>query len=218
MANINNIIKHGHPYKRVLQFWSGGADSTYLVLQNLLCQNKLYLTYLDIQNNGEKPKRETTARNVLKEDISIFCDYFNLRKPIYLEDHHIKINHEIQSSGAPQQIMFAMTALLIGINYDEIQMAVVAGDSMCGSDFNKKIVEVYREHFHDDFPDITYPIQEMSKETIYLALKGYDKLLGTNFVKHITVCESVGKPCGKHKVCHPCQTQAQVLKRLKWIK
>lgn len=204
--------------KHILQLWSGGADSTYLVLQNLLCHHKLFLTYLDIQNNGEKTARETAARNALKEDIKIFCDYFGLHEPTYLEDHHIKINHEIQSSGAPQQIMFAMTALLIGGRYDEVQMAVVAGDSMYGSNFNQKIVEVYRAHFNEDFPDITYPIAEMSKETIYLALKGFDRLLGTNLIRHITVCECVDKPCGKVKKCLPCKTQARVFRRIKWIK
>lgn len=216
MAKIDKEREYYHKY--VLQFWSGGADSTYLVLQNLLCHNKLTLTYLDIQNNGAKTVREMAARNALKEDIAKFCDYFGLRKPTYMEDHHIKINHEVNGCGAPQQIMFAMTALLIGIQYDEVQMAVVAGDSMCGSTFNKDIVEIYKRHFHDDFPNITYPIEEMSKETIYLVLKGYDKLLGTNFVKHITVCESAGKPCGKLKMCHPCQTQAWVFRHLKWIK
>lgn len=218
MADIRNKTKRVFFPKHILQFWSGGADSTYLLLQNLLCKNRLTLTYLDVQNNGKKTEREVIARDSLKEDIAKFCDHFHLTQPMYLEDHHIRINHEVQSCGAPQQIMFLMTALLIGRKYDEIQLGIVFGDSMRGSNYYNKIVAIHRRFFCKDFPDITYPIENMSKETIYLALKGYDKLLGTNFIKNLTVCESIDKPCGKDKQCNPCQTQAAVFKRLRWTK
>jgi len=48
--------------KDVFLFWSGGADSTYLLLQNLRCDYKLTVGYVDIENNKDKSIRETAAR------------------------------------------------------------------------------------------------------------------------------------------------------------
>lgn len=204
--------------KNILQLWSGGADSTYLLLQNLLCGHNVTATYMNIRNNHTKCLREQSARMLLQKDIERFCDYFHCHTPTYLPDHEICVNGE--SFGfcpAPQQIIFAMTSLLIGYGFDEIHLGVVQGDSMCGSSLNKDFVEVYKNHFYRIFPDIKYPIENISKETIYLTLQGYDKLLGTNFLQHITVCESIDKPCGKVKKCLPCKTQQEVFKRLKWV-
>ena len=205
--------------KNVLQFWSGGADSTYLFLQNLLCGHKVTTTYVNIMNNRTKSTREKTARKLLQKDIEKFCKHFHCQTPIYLPDHGIVV--EGDSFGlcpAPQQIIFALFCLLIGKSYDTITLGVVNGDSMQGSTLNKDFLAAYKKSFYGVFPDITYPIESVSKETIYLALQGYDRTLGTNFIKHITVCESIDKPCGKVKKCLPCQTQREVFKRLKWVK
>ena len=212
-ANFNNKNYD----KSILQFFSGGADSLYLLLQNLRCNHKVTLTYVNITNNVKKPEREKQARNLLKEDIAKFCKYFNCIGPEFLKDHSITVNYALSRCPAPQQIIFAMTALLIGRSFDEIQMGVVLGDSMRGSNLNKDFVEAYRKNLSGYFPDILYPIEDVSKETIYLTLQGYDKLLGTQFLNHITVCEKVNKPCGKVKECMPCKTQQRVFKRLKWI-
>ena len=133
-------------------------------------------------------------------------------------DHSISIKGEsFGRCPAPQQIIFGMFALLIGKGFDEIQMGVVLGDSMCGSSFNEKLVEVYTDEFNTRFPNITYPLENVSKEAIYLTLQGYDKVIGTNFINNLTCCESIKNPCGKTKECQPCQTQAEVFERLKWV-
>ena len=203
----------------VLQFWSGGADSTYLFLQNLLCGHNVTATYVNIRNNRTKCTREQTARKLLQKDIEKFCNYFHCQKPIYLPDHEIYVKGEsFGHCPAPQQIIFAMFALLIGRPFDTITLGVVNGDSMQGSTLNKDFIEAYTKHFLGKFPTITYPIEDVSKEAIYLTLQGYDNTIGTSFLKHITVCESVDEPCGKVKNCLPCQTQYEVFKRLKWVK
>lgn len=204
--------------KKVLQFWSGGADSTYLLLQNLLAGNQLYLTYVSIANNKNKVDREKTARKLLSDDIEIFRNYFKCEEPTFIDGNVVQYCGDFQRCNAPQQVIFAMFSFLIGKGYDEIQMGVVVGDSMCGVPLNKRLVEAYREVMDEDFPDITYPLEEVSKETIYLALKGYDELLGTHFCEHITVCERIHEPCGKDKICMPCRTQQEVFRRLGWVK
>lgn len=205
--------------KRVLLFLSGGVDSLYLLLQDLRCGYTVVTTYVEIANNRDKVKREQTALSLLKEDIIKFCDYFKCKRPLFLGSQNIEIiGNSFGRCAAKQQIIFAMFSLLLGHGYDEVQMGVVQGDSMCGNSFNEAVTQAYKDHFLTGrFPKITYPIESVTKEAEYLTLKGYDDLLGTHFIEHITCCENVDKPCGKVKECHPCQTQEAVLKWLKWI-
>lgn len=205
--------------KKVLLFLSGGADSLYLLLQDLLCNYTVVVTYVEIKNNRDKVKREQAAIKLLKEDIIKFCDYFKCKRPLFLGNQSIHIlGNSFGQCAAKQQIIFAMFSLLLGHGYDEVQMGVVQGDSMCGSRFNEAVAQVYKDHFLTGrFPKITYSIEEVSKCAEYTLLKGYDDLLGTHFIEHITCCESVDKPCGEVKKCHPCKTQEAVFKRLKWV-
>ncbi len=203
----------------ILQFWSGGADSTYLLLQNLMCKRKVTCVYVSIMNNRKKCEREADAREKLKEDIKIFCKHFGCPHPLYYPDSTIRVRGKSFSDcPMPQQIMFAMFSLLLGTDFGEVQMGVVLGDSMRGVRMNQAIADAYKQSVYCPIPPITYPIEDVSKEAIYLTLKGYDDTLGTDFLGHITCCEQVEKPCGKKKMCHPCQTQAEVFRRLKWTK
>ena len=203
----------------VLQFWSGGADSTYLLLQNLMCKRNVTCVYVSIINNRKKCEREAAAREKLKEDIKIFCKHFNCPEPRYYPDSAIRVSGKsFNLCPMPQQIMFAMFSLLLGNDFGEIQMGVVLGDSIRGVHLNEAIVDAYKESTFHQFRPITYPIEDVSKEAIYLTLKGYDDTLGTDFIGHLTCCEQVDKPCGEKKKCHPCRTQAEVFRRLKWKK
>lgn len=204
--------------KRILLFLSGGADSLYLLLQDLRCNYTVVATYVEIANNRDKVAREQTALSLLKEDIIIFCNYFKCKRPLFLGSQSIHIvGDSFGRCAAKQQIIFAMFSLLLGHGFDEVQMGIVQGDSMCGSTFNEAVAKAYKDHFlTGQLPKITYPIEEVSKEAEYLTLKGYDDLLGTHFIEHITCCEKIDKPCGKVKECMPCQTQEAVFKRLKW--
>lgn len=139
--------------KNVLQFWSGGADSTYLFLQNLLCGHKVTASYVNIRNNRTKCTREQTAQKLLQKDIEKFCKYFHCQQPIYLPDHEILVKGETFGlCPAPQQIIFAMFSLLIGKAYDTITLGVVNGDSMQGSTLNKDFLEAYKKVFLRSIP------------------------------------------------------------------
>lgn len=206
--------------KKVLVFLSGGCDSLYLLLQDLLCGYSVVVTYVEIKNNRDKVKREQAALKLLQDDIKKFCTYFNCKTPLFLGTQSIRIlGKSFGKCAAPQQVIFAMFSLLLGQGFDEVQMGVVQGDSMCDNNFNEDVARAYKENFYSEgFPHITYPIEQVSKEAEYLTLKGYDNLLGTHFIQNLTCCESVDEPCGKDKKCHPCQTQNAVFKRLKWVK
>lgn len=206
--------------KKVLVFLSGGCDSLYLLLQDLLCGYTVVATYVEIKNNRNKVKREQTALKLLQNDIKKFCDYFKCKAPLFYGTQSIHIlGQSFGRCAAPQQVIFAMFSILLGHGFDEVQMGIVQGDSMCENKFNNDVAHAYQQNFYSKgFPHITYPIEQVSKEAEYLTLKGYDELLGTHFIQHLVCCESIDKPCGKVKKCLPCKTQHEVFKRLKWIK
>ncbi|MCM1322906.1 MAG: hypothetical protein NC218_01835 [Acetobacter sp.] len=203
--------------KNILQFWSGGADSTYLLLQNLLAGNKVTATYIQIRNNANKTQREEEALQRLKDDVRWFCKHFGCAEPEYLNSSSIDIWFN-QTPYATQETVFTMFAILLGDGYDEVHRGIVVGDDGNGSVFPNKCIDLYCESYGVETPHIETPLQDISKETIYLTLKGYDEVCGTNFLQHITVCEADGSPCDEHtkQLCKPCRTQAEVFKRLGW--
>lgn len=213
--------------KRILQFWSGGADSTYLLLQNLRCKYHIECAYIEIKNNQEKTKREKQAMELLKGDIEKFCDYFDLLKPKYLEPCSINIEFAREMPVAPQQVTFATFSLLLGRDYDEVQLGIVLGDDSRGAtlfeDMRNSYLNMVGDILSDEqFPHVVMPIADTSKEVIYLTLKGYDEAIGTDFINHLTCCEApTEEVCGKNdysSLCKPCKTRLQVYKNLGWYK
>lgn len=215
--------------KNILQFWSGGADSTYLLLQNLLAGHSITCTYININNNENKTKREDNARAYLKADIKKFCNYFNIEVPTYADESSIYINSPAQPVVGPQQVTFAMFGILLGQGFDEVQLGVVKGDDSQDLKFAEKLTKVYTQEFGEFLscpcPKITMPIKEISKEIVYITLHGYDQVIGTNFIQHITCCEADSEfecSCSKsdfpNSLCKPCFTQYKILHKLGWLK
>ena len=207
--------------KKVLQFWSGGADSTYLLLQNLLNGCEVTRVYIKIENNPEKTKRELQAQKLLEKDIVKFCKHFNIKPPEGVNENSIAFGYR-EYPRASQQIVFAAFSLLLGRGYDEIQTAVVKNDWNAKFTFYEDIIRSYKKVIKNDdnsFPEITMPLKDVWKEHVYLALQGYDKLLKTNFLEHLTCCEYddvceclLDNPAGQ--LCEPCQLQQEVFKRI----
>lgn len=206
---------------RILQFWSGGADSTYLLLQNLRCGYDVDCVYIMIADNPVKTQRELKAQELLKKDIDKFCQHFGAPHPTYLENSRIDIYFpgHIQ---ACQQITFAAFASMLGqCEYDEVHLGIVLGDSAHGTDLFQDFSNAVTKAVNLDcpMPVIKKPIEDVSKEAIYLTLKGYDDALGTQFLKHITSCEHDGRVCNlkKGRLCEPCAARRRVFENLGWI-
>ena len=208
--------------KNIIQFWSGGADSTYLLLQNLKAGHKVTVSYIDIDNNKDKTNREHLAIKKLKKDISIFCKHYNLEKPFYTKPSHVLINHPFNKTYCyPQDIVFSMFCTFIEKDYDEIHFGKVLGDEHLDAklqffnDVMKANVNFIQScgETNVSYPKIRFPIRDVSKLAIYSLLSTYDKILNTNFINNITVCENdnKGDRCG---CCEPCQKQKKILSEL----
>lgn len=213
--------------KKILQFWSGGADSTYLLLQNLRCGYDVSTVYIEIQNNVEKTQREHKAMTALLQDIYIFCKALNLKLPYQIEDSSIIINAPYFNPKAPQQVTFAAFALMLGLGFDEVHLGVVDGDSAKDTPLFDGFRQAYLSSvlFEDGdqpCPKILMPLKDVNKDVIYITLASYDKLYGTQFLRHITCCEGTREStciehdvCGNHKgYCEPCSKQIEVLERI----
>ncbi len=202
---------------KILQFWSGGADSTYLLLQNLAAGDEVTCTYIDIENNEFKTKRELVAQEKLKGDIEKFCTHFKFSIPTYNQVNRIDIYPDEVMNGT-QHIVLSMFALLLSNGYDEVHLGIVHGDDAEELTFSKNLVRLYRKEI-GKCCNIVTPINKVSKEAVYLTLKGYDDCIGTHFIEHITCCEGIEEEvCRGDYLCRPCSTQRKVFSRLGWIK
>lgn len=191
--------------KTVLQFWNGGANSTYLLLQNLLSGNELFLHYIDIPYQKAKRDREIAAQLSLKEDIKKFCEYFNCRLPQYAKNSKINVFSDLFDDyhlSQPLAIMSIALSLSIKEDFDEIHL----GNSCenYATITQQKLIKAYGFAYRVD-SDILFPLDNVSKETVYLTLKSYDELLGTKFLEHISVCDNEFNECDTSYYCDDCK-------------
>lgn len=201
--------------KIVLQFWNGGANSTYLLLQNLLCGNSVVLNYVENLHNLAKRQREIDAQESLKKDIAIFCEYYDCLMPTYSDNSEIfALTDFYNQSLYTQQIIISLFSLIVGKEFDEVQIGNSFGH--CATDFHKELIELCNKYFGAS-SHVTFPLENASKDTIYLTLQSYDKLLGTKFIQHITVCDNLDEQCGRTLKCWSCIDQHMLFHRLKWI-
>lgn len=202
----------------VLLFWSGGAKSTYLLLQDLIAGHSVTCTYVTVVNAGEVSAREKQACTLLREDIKKFCEHFQCEEPYYRPDHVLHAQISLQGCKAPESTILTMFALLTGAGYDDIQLGNNAIYSFDNTQrWNDLLTEVYRRKYDDNFPNITRPNIEVSLEQIYLTLKGYDDLLGTHFIEHVTSCSRIHGACDANDKCPSCEMREFTFERLGWI-
>lgn len=146
--------------KRVGVLFSGGLDSTYLVWKNLKEGNTVVPLYIEIQNNGDKPKLEKNRIEVLR---TMFNEEFDNR----VEDIRYSLSVEVISSSDGihlQQVPIWLMGMLYGQGeLDELQAGYVANDDAISylSDI-KKIYNSYRTMV-DDLVPLTFPLMKCQK-------------------------------------------------------
>ena len=109
-----------------------------------------------------------------------------------------------------------MFALLDGSYYDDIQIGKTRSSFQPTYHWLDNLTELYRHEYDDKFPDITLPLMEVGLEQIYLTLRSYDDLLGTNFVEHVTSCYNEHELCKPDNLCNSCDERNEIFKQLGW--
>jgi hypothetical protein len=190
--------------KRVFVLWSGGLDSTYLIIKNIEDGKEVDAGHAQIVGNGnDKVELEAveTLAKLLKED---YHDYFNYMGLIVKYEFRGGFNNNIHLRQAP---VWINTALYNSQNYSEIQFGYVLNDDAIS--YLAEIRRAYNGYrgLADDLPPLTFPLSKTSKETALFRTP-------ERYLPYISFCEMpVGNAaCG---VCHSCKRMLKTITDVK---
>lgn len=202
--------------KKVAILWTGGLDSTYLIIKNLLLGNNIYLYYVDIINNGDDMKAETIARSKLIKDIRKLCKNIDVEGKIPRDVEKlvsIKL-HYGQDYPFPQVPLFFPAILSLIFSYDEIQLGYVYNDYGYVSEFTTKLQTIYKDYIDlslskdnsDVIPaKLRFPLVEVTKQEEILFFERLDSRYKTHFLKNMIHCENVKEVNGILGNCNECK-------------
>lgn len=185
----------------VLCLWSGGLDSTYMLMQYLAAGVKVETCYVNFRNNTQKTIREKQAiENIMKL----------LQSRGYILKHS-----EIETEGAPGKMFAMMIPLLTGLytRCNSAQTHVAIG--YCMSDdaisFLKEIKQVWKSYAalgvagrSDGLPKLIFPLVQVSKHHMVKNLHT-DELLNNELLEMVTWCENYIDEKDRCGECVPCK-------------
>ena len=204
---------------RTLYVWSGGLDSTYILLSNIFNQDPFDTIYVELENNEYKTKQEINCR---KEMIDIIYATNNLA----WTDYYVKIpaSEPVGSLTNGCQAFFWIYGIFKRLSeydlkeYHSIQIGYVNTDGTVKEGRHHKqrdlyyaIAKLFMER--KDIPDLIYPLQTVDK--LYICQYMNQSILGRKLFRKVWYCEGIkdtGKPC---KECVPCKRHAETLKQYK---
>ena len=189
--------------KRVGVLFSGGLDSTYLVWKNLKEGNTVVPLYVEIQNNGAKPKLEKNRIELLRE---MFNEEFDNR--VEKVRYSLTVDIDMANDGIHLlQVPIWLMGMIYGQGkFDELQAGYVANDDAISylSDI-KKIYNSYHTMV-DDLVPLKFPLMKIQKWRIVQDLpEDYRNLTVTCEAPRIVGNEDAVildyEPCGRCVAC-----------------
>lgn len=194
--------------KYPLIVWSGGLDSTALVLDAISNKERFHALYVDLENNKIKSKLEKKAREDIIQVVG--AEHF-------VSDITVYQPNVISYSGNKQAPIW-LAGIVCAIDPEtvsEVRMGYVEYDQFWH--IKTEFVNAYNSMFRLCFPEnndvipLKFPLEWETKEGIIKKYYSgeFDKLLSL-----IWVCEwpknkkAPHKPCNK---CHPCARFNQAL-------
>jgi 7-cyano-7-deazaguanine synthase in queuosine biosynthesis len=211
-----------NPPNKNLLIWSGGLDSTAILLDNIRKGIHVDLCYIDIENNSPKSEAELGAREIIKTIIK------NKYYPKYFyNSYERRLNHGLINCGSLAnffQPALWITSLIYGYNkdwnYQSIVFGYIKGD--CFWHIKHEFESLYKLFPKlvclDEFkwPDLNYPLEWFTKEQI---LNDYYLIddMGKEILNYIWTCEKPNRkgfdydnrnenlaltPC---ESCEPCK-------------
>ena len=183
--------------KRLL--WSGGFDSTYLLVSQLKAGEHIEAVYLTQDPRWQKQAREIEARqrifHALPHELQ---SRLTVHQPDPLDADvwrrwHI-LNVELQAITGGCSVQTAMLAA-IADQRGPVQAGIALGDGVAN---DPKQRELLREH------QVEMPLVDVSKTTMYQTAQceGWAHLLDLTWSCEAWNDEATAAPCGK---CLPCQ-------------
>ena len=213
------------PTKALILPWSGGMDSTALLLQHLIAAkvDHIYTMYINVSGNGTKAKCEHSA--IDKHIVSI------TESDIWTDQSKMKWTHDVYQikdypdvsveRGLIQPYWWMMYAAMLSqvavSAYDEVSVHIgyVRGDTALT--YRNEIWNMWNGlsaviNIDTPVPPLLFPFSGMTKSHILKRLEKYEGQYNRPFVDSCWVCEepvTLHTPtihgvsrCGK---CRPCQ-------------
>ena len=196
-----------------LVLWSGGLDSTAILLYYLKENIPFETVYISVENNKIKAREEKKAR---KKIMNALQNYYGVN----ITDHEVKmgvIDFKYDKPMAqPLLWMFGIIQSIHG-KYDCVNLGYVMGDGFWHIRHNFEraywhLKRVMDNHFKS-LPNLHYPFEWTDKNE--LTRLYYSDDIGKYIFPMIWVCESSEEPsiqCGK---CEPCKRFKDVNKYFK---
>lgn len=190
----------------VFVLWSGGLDSTYLIVRLLESGHQVHTGYVEIQNNAKKTKAEVKALKKLVPKLHrLFPHSFNYYGKIYAAHNHI---HEPGLKF--RQVPYFIHALLATPRTDYRALGYVAGDSAI------KLLEdiraaynAYAPLYNGSFPKLCFPIKNISKQQIIEHMSNKY----ASFLKDCWWCENPPENLTRRqncRMCKPCRRMLEI--------
>lgn len=160
----------------VTLFWSGGIDSTYLLMWLLSHGYEVHTIYCELKNNKFKVKRENWARNKIREYIldnvpSLAKKWVHSTNPISI----IEVPDGNFRPALSQAPLWALNTQFYGRSLPRVYtMAYVNGDdALHWLPAINKIIEGYNMLRREDQPpvEVLYPMTSIKKSWFYGALE-----------------------------------------------
>lgn len=148
--------------KKIFVLWSGGMDSTYLILKLLSEGHSVDAGYIDIENNEYKNEMEQKAINNITPIIQRDYSKFNYVGVTY----KILMNRDGGTLKLRQVPLFILGLLYeIGKEYDEVAIGYVVGDCVISwLDDIRRIWKSYKSLLCGKIPKLTFPLHNYTKE------------------------------------------------------
>lgn len=195
--------------KRVLVPWSGGADSTVVILAALEAKHRVWYASFDCKQPHTQQKAEAQARETM---IPLIKKRYGEDANFYPAESRLEIDIRYTDSPATQMPAWFMHALCMVANknreyiFDEVHMGYVLGDDSAMSMPHLKIAFEHMcralYNIDRDPPKLMFPMCRMRKGGILESLKAF------GLHQHVWVCElpqlydDGWRACGQCVSCH----------------
>jgi len=183
--------------KSCFVLWSGGVDSTSLIIQLLEKGFEVRAGYIEICNNINKTAMELNAINRLIPMIEERFSNFIFEGVVYSASNHVG-----RSQLKLKQVPYFLHALLIAPQTDYRALGYVQNDSAIKYiEHIKTIYQSYNNIHNGNLPELIFPLQYLSKQRIV----NYLNFHYPNILDLCVWCESPKgnfyTPCN---ACTPC--------------
>ena len=185
--------------KSVFVPWSAGVDSTYLIIRLLESGYKVIAGYINIENNGAKPKMERAACDRIAKQLNDrFGQNFSYDGTIYKARNFATQNRSLRY----RQVPYFLHSLLVAPLTDYRAIGYVSGDSAIKN--LEKIRAIYNSYqliYNRPLPKLVFPLKNTTKTRIYCYLTEHYEDILSNVVWCEQPIGSRYRACG---LCHPC--------------